>query len=131
MIKHCAALLIALAILKVESAVAQSSSQLLVGTWTSTLEGATCGKTVIKVTAVESNGVVRGALECPKRGTVLILGEKIEFNKAMSAKFDGTKLKMDGANGSGLLLEVNASSMVGTYLPSAKEKVTPASFVKQ
>jgi hypothetical protein len=81
------------------SAAAQQVSQQMVGKWKATGTGP-CGETNIEITKIETNGVVRGTLDCVLRRLTIVLGEKRELDRAMEAKLSGKYLSIQGANSS-------------------------------
>ena len=98
------------------------------GNWIAS--GVLCGPTILRVTGIETNGAVRGTLECTKQGFVITLSDAAEYRKTMKARLSGKKLDLEGANSSGYELALEGDKLTGYALGGPGNR-NPIIFTRQ
>src|SRR5258705_10559748 len=107
---------------------AQTPAEMLVGRWVAQTNF--CKQSIIVVTAVDPNGIVRGTFTCASTNWSPVMGEAIDKN-AVRATLSGTRFKMENADGGGWDLAVTATKLDGLGSARRAAGANPLTYVKE
>lgn len=79
---------------------AQTPADDLKGTWLA--QSRYCGESVVVVSSVEENGIVRGSFLCKRTGWKPVMGDKVDTN-AVRGTLSGTRFVMETPRMAGLI----------------------------